>query len=226
MTAIGTAVVAGSQGHCTVTTRIKICGITRCVDAEVVVAAGADALGLNFSDLSPRRVSLAQAGEIAALVSGQLTRVGLFVDPSVAEVEATLARVDLDLLQFHGQENVEFCRRFGVPYVKVFRVHERFAITDLEVAFPDACALLLDTHVAGRPGGTGVSFDWGLWPHGANKKLVLAGGLNPGNVARAIRETRPYGVDVSGGVEGAVKGEKDAQKIQAFIAEVRSAGLQ
>jgi phosphoribosylanthranilate isomerase len=209
-----------------VTTRIKICGITRCVDAEVVVAAGGDALGLNFAQASPRYIELTQAAEISGLVAGQLSRVGVFVDPSAAEVEKTLARVDLDLLQFHGQETVEFCRRFGVPYLKALRVREPFAIEDLEVEYADACALLLDAHVAGQPGGTGVSFDWNLWPSAANKKLVLAGGLHAGNVACAIRETRPYAVDVSGGVEGAVKGEKDAAKIQAFIAEVRSARLE
>jgi len=214
-----------TTGHNGVTTGIKICGITRSRDAEVVVAAGADALGLVFTEHSPRRIAPETAADIAHQVAGRVTRVGLFVDPSAAEVKATLRVVELDVLQFHGQETAQFCGSFGLPYMKSLRVRERVEIAEVEAAYADACCLLLDTYVPGQPGGTGQSFDWSLWPQQSAKSLVLAGGLHPGNVAVAIRQTRPYAVDVSGGVEGAVKGEKDADKIFRFVKEVKSAGV-
>ncbi len=207
------------------TTGIKICGITRSSDAEVVVAAGVDALGLVFTEHSPRRIAADAAAEIAQQVAGRVTRVGLFVDPSTAEVEATLRVVELDLLQFHGAETAQFCGSFGLPYMKALRVRERVEIAEVEAAYADACCLLLDAYVPGQPGGTGQTFDWCLWPQHSAKALVLAGGLHPDNVAGAIRRTRPYAVDVSGGVEGAVKGEKDADKIFRFVKEVKSAGV-
>ncbi|MEE8079519.1 MAG: phosphoribosylanthranilate isomerase [Pseudomonadales bacterium] len=207
------------------TTRIKVCGITRSADAEVVVAAGVDALGLVFTEHSPRQIAADAAAEIAQQVAGRVTRVGLFVDASAAEVEATLRMVELDLLQFHGAETAQFCGSFGLPYMKALRVRERVEIAELETAYADACCLLLDAYVPGQPGGTGQTFDWCLWPQHPAKSLVLAGGLHPDNVAAAIRQTRPYAVDVSGGVEGAVKGEKDAAKIFRFVKEVKSAGV-
>ncbi len=207
------------------TTRVKICGITRSCDAEAVVAAGADALGLVFTEHSERQVALDTAAEIARHVAEGVTRVGLFVDPSAAEVDATLRVVELDLLQFHGQETAQFCGSFGLPYMKALHVRQRCEIAEVEAAYADACCLLLDAYVPGKPGGTGQTFDWDLWPQHSAMSLVLAGGLHPGNVAAAIRQTRPYAVDVSGGVEGAVKGEKDADKILQFIKEVKSAGV-
>ena len=207
------------------TTGIKVCGITRSADAEVVVAAGVDALGLVFTEHSPRQIAADAAAEIAQQVAGRVTRVGLFVDASAAEVEATLRMVELDLLQFHGAETAQFCGSFGLPYMKALRVRERVEIAEVEAAYADACCLLLDAYVPGQPGGTGQTFDWSLWPQHSAKSLVLAGGLQPDNVAGAIRRTRPYAVDVSGGVEGAVKGEKDADKIFRFVKEVKSAGV-
>ena len=207
------------------TTGIKVCGITRSADAEVVVAAGVDALGLVFTEHSPRQIAADAAAEIAQQVAGRVTRVGLFVDASAAEVEATLRMVELDLLQFHGAETAQFCGSFGLPYMKALRVRERVEIAEVEAAYADACCLLLDAYVPGQPGGTGQTFDWSLWPQHSAKSLVLAGGLHPDNVAGAIRRTRPYAVDVSGGVEGAVKGEKDAAKILRFVKEVKSAGV-
>ena len=207
------------------TTGVKVCGITRSADAEVVVAAGVDALGLVFTKHSPRQIAADAAAEIAQQVAGRVTRVGLFVDASAAEVEATLRMVELDLLQFHGAETAQFCGSFGLPYMKALRVRERVEIAEVEAAYADACCLLLDAYVPGQPGGTGQTFDWSLWPQHSAKSLVLAGGLHPDNVAGAIRRTRPYAVDVSGGVEGAVKGEKDADKIFRFVKEVKSAGV-
>jgi phosphoribosylanthranilate isomerase len=204
-------------------TRIKICGITRDVDADAVVAAGADALGLNFSARSPRRVAPAAARCIAERVAGAVCRVGLFVDPEPEDVGRVLDEVPLDVLQFHGDETPELCASFGLPYMKALRVREPLDMADLESRFGDACCLLLDAFVPGRPGGTGQRFDWSLWPARSALPLVLAGGLTPENVGEAVARLAPWGVDVAGGVEGPRKGEKDPQRIEAFVREVKRA---
>jgi phosphoribosylanthranilate isomerase len=205
-------------------TRIKICGITRAQDADAVVRAGADALGLVFVDSSPRRVDPETAAAIARQVRGRIVRVGLFVDASHEFVESVLDVVSLDLLQFQGSEPGSVCRSFGLPYVKAVRVGAVVPIVELEAEYADACALQLDAYVPGKAGGTGQAFDWSLWPTSSRLPLVLAGGLDPDNVGAAVRRLRPWAVDVSGGVEGARKGEKDVQRIQRFITEVRRAG--
>ncbi len=192
-------------------------------DAAVVAESGAHALGLNFSNRSPRQVDVKIAGSIASAVADSLCRVGLFVDPAAAEVRRVLDQVELDLLQFHGSETDTFCSSFGLPYMKVHRVREPIDPATLEAEFPGAGWHLLDAYVAGQPGGTGRQFDWRFWPESDRLKLVLAGGLAPDNVAEAVARLRPFGVDVSGGVEGAIKGEKDADKVRAFVAAVRHA---
>ncbi|MEQ8486885.1 MAG: phosphoribosylanthranilate isomerase [Pseudomonadales bacterium] len=202
-------------------TRIKICGITRLEDAEVAVAAGADALGLNFATISPRRVPIAQAARIADHVAGAIRRVGLFVDAPAADVRAVIDAVALDVLQFQGEESGAWCGQFGLPYLKAIRVRGPLDLPALEAEYAGACALLLDAYVPGRPGGTGHQFDWALWPPQARLPLALAGGLTPDNVAEAVTRLRPWAVDVSGGVEGPVKGIKDADRVRRFIAEVR-----
>lgn len=209
------------------TTRIKICGITRQEDAAAVVSAGADALGLNFAAASPRRVNLQQAALIARQVRGAVIRVGLFVDPEPDEVERVLAAVQLDLLQFHGDEPAALCASFGLPYMKVLRVREALdgaAWSAWQHDYAGACCLLLDAFVPHRHGGTGRQFDWTLWPARSARPLVLAGGLTPDNVADAVRRLSPWGVDVSGGVEGPTPGEKDTGRIARFVAEVKGAG--
>ncbi|MFZ6047136.1 phosphoribosylanthranilate isomerase [Pseudomonas sp. CR3202] len=201
--------------------RIKICGITRIEDALAAVAAGADAVGLVFYPKSPRAVTPAQARAIVAALPPFVTSVGLFVDMPRAELQQVLAEVPLDLLQFHGDETPEDCGGYGRPYIKALRVKPGDDIAAAIAAYPEAAGILLDTYVAGTPGGTGEAFDWGLVPQDAAKPLVLAGGLTPENVADAVRRVRPYAVDVSGGVE-ASKGIKDAAKIQAFIQQARA----
>lgn len=206
------------------TCRIKICGITRDADADAVVAAGADALGLNFVAASPRRVSVDCAAGIARRVAGATVRVGVFVDPEPAEVSAVLDAVELDVLQFHGDESGEFCRGFGKPYVKALRVRGALDLDALEATYGDACCLMLDAYVADLHGGTGARFDWDLWPRGGRQRLVLAGGLTPDNVGAAVTRLAPWGVDVAGGVEGERKSEKDHARIARFVAEVKRAG--
>ncbi len=207
-------------------TRIKICGITRNADAESVVAAGADALGLNFSDLSSRQVDIGVAAEIAVSMEDRLIRVGLFVDPQPEFVERVLGMVRLDVLQFHGGEPAALCGAFGLPYFKAHRVAGTVDMAALEACYPDACGHLLDAWVAGQPGGTGQQFDRRLWPRDARTALVLAGGLTPSNVESAILQLSPYAVDVCGGVEGPAKGVKDPGAIENFVAAVRRADEQ
>lgn len=205
-------------------TRVKICGITRLEDAEAAVRAGAHAVGLNFWPHSPRHAAVPDAARIASALAGRVVRVGLFVDPGADEVHRVLEAVELDVLQFHGQEPAAFCAAFGRPYMKAHRIAAPVDADALQRQHPSACCHLLDAYVPDRPGGTGQRFDWGFWPVGSRLKLVLAGGLTPDNVGAAIRATRPYAVDVSGGVEPAGrKGIKDAGRIQRFVDAVRAA---
>jgi len=205
-------------------TRIKICGVTRREDAEAVVDAGVDAMGLNFSPRSPRCVGIEEASRLADAVADKVCVVGLFLNHPAAEVRQVLERVRLDLLQFHGDETNDFCAAFEMPFMKVHRVRAAVDAADLQAQYPAAAWHLLDAYVPGIPGGTGEKFDWQHWPEtsGSGLRLGLAGGLNPENVAGAMRRLRPDAVDVSGGVEGPRKGEKDPEKIKAFVAAVRA----
>jgi phosphoribosylanthranilate isomerase len=207
-----------------VRTRVKICGITRKVDALAVVEAGGDAIGLNFSPFSPRYVALEQADEISRSVPPFVTVVGLFVNAAPYEVDLVLKHCRLDLLQFHGDESPEDCRRYGKPYIKAIRVQPETNLIQYAEDFSDAKALLLDAYVDGVAGGTGRVFDWNLIPKSFPLPLILAGGLTPENVQDAIQQVRPYAVDVSGGVE-IQKGIKSAEKITAFMLGVSHATL-
>jgi len=202
--------------------RIKICGITRVEDALAAAEAGADAIGLVFYAKSPRAVSVQQARAIVAALPPFVTSVGLFVDASRCELGEILDAVPLDMLQFHGNETAEACSGYHRPYLKALRVKPGDDIAARAAEYPGAAGILLDTYVEGVPGGTGAAFDWSLIPHDLRRPLVLAGGLHAGNVQQAIRQVRPYAVDVSGGVE-ASKGIKDAEKIRAFIRQCRAA---
>jgi phosphoribosylanthranilate isomerase len=215
-------------------TRVKICGITRADDGAAAARAGADAIGLNFWNGTPRCVSFDQARAIVAALPPFVARVGLFVDASADEVRAALAAVPLDALQFHGREPPAFCRSFGRPYLKAVPVREGVDLLECASQFDDAAGLLFDAYQPGDlPGGTGQAFDWSVLTGQLRARLrpplVLSGGLDPDNVARAIRTVRPYAVDVSSGVEerGADgrprRGYKDAARIAAFMQGVRSA---
>ena len=202
-------------------TRVKICGITRDEDLRATAEAGADAFGLVFYPPSPRFLTLERARELSRAAPAFLTSVALFVNATEEEVKRVLEVVQPQVLQFHGEEPPEFCRAFGVPYVKACRVKTGVDLLEYWRPFSDACGWLADAWVEGY-GGAGTGFDWSLVPAVRAKPLVLSGGLNPENVSEAIRHVKPWGVDVSSGVESA-KGAKDAEKIAAFIAEVRNA---
>lgn len=202
-------------------TRVKICGITRPQDGLDAARAGADAIGLVFYPPSPRSVDIDPAQVIVAALPAFVTVVGLFVDPEPAWVARVLHGVPLDLLQFHGTESPAYCRQFGRPYIKAVAMSAAVDLADQAALYHDARGLLLDTYDPRLPGGTGRSFDWSRVPADLGLPLVLAGGLNPDNVADAIRVTRPWAVDVSGGVERA-KGIKDPDRINAFFRGVNS----
>ncbi len=203
--------------------KIKICGLTRSEDVKTVVAAGADAVGFVFT-ASPRRISAEQAIQFSAHVPDGVLRVGLFLDQDKAEIERVLNAVALDLLQFHGRETGQQCSEFGIPYLKAVAMTDGGLVRQAERDYPGAVGLLLDSHTAGQPGGSGKVFDWTL-SRPQSKQVWLAGGLTAENVGRAIRTVRPYAVDVSSGVE-ASPGIKDAARIGAFVAAVRQAAKQ
>lgn len=200
--------------------RVKICGICRNEDLSTACAAGADALGFVFYAKSPRNLSIEQAASLIKALPPFVQSVGLFVDAEPGFVRALLEAVPLDLLQFHGGENPEYCRQFGRPYLKAVRVRPGVDLVKYASDFSDARALLLDAFVPGVPGGTGERFDWRLIPAGLNKPIILSGGLNPDNVAEAVQTVQPWAVDVSSGVESA-PGIKDAAKVAAFIERAR-----
>jgi len=204
-------------------TRVKICGITRPADGVAAAQAGADAIGLVFYPKSPRYLSAERAIEIRDALPPFVQTVALFVNADAAQVSQVLGRVKPALLQFHGDETPEFCGQFGVPYVKAARVRQGLDLLEYLRPFQEAAAWLLDSFVEAY-GGVGERFDWTLVPRKLERPLILSGGLERGNVAEAVRQLRPWGVDVSSGVESA-KGIKDAAKIAAFIAEVRNADV-
>jgi phosphoribosylanthranilate isomerase len=204
-------------------TRIKICGITRPADGRAAAEAGADAIGLVFYPLSPRYLSTERAVEIRDALPPFVQTVALFVNPDAAQVAQVIGRVRPAMLQFHGEETPQFCAQFGTPYVKACRVRQGVDLLEYLRPFSSAAAWLLDSYVE-EYGGVGERFDWSIVPRRLERPLILSGGLAPDNVAEAIRRVRPWGVDVSSGVESA-KGIKDAAKIAAFIAEVRNADV-
>ncbi len=194
---------------------VKICGVTRAQDAEAAVEAGADLIGLNFWPRSRRCVSIEAAVEIAAAIPGDVKKVGVFVNAPAPTVLETAARVGLDLVQLHGDEDGAYARALGRPYIRAVRVASESDLRTIEDF--DTDLILLDTPSAGY-GGSGKTFDWALARAARRygRKLLLAGGLDADNVVSAVREVRPYAVDVAGGVESA-PGIKDKHKLRRFI---------
>jgi phosphoribosylanthranilate isomerase len=202
-------------------TRIKICGITDIEDALLAAELGADYLGFVFCP-SPRQLTLEQASRLISGLPGGAARVGVFLDQPLEEVREIDRCCRLDYLQFHGQETPEYYRGFGDRAIKAVRVGSP---EDLErLGRWETDLVVLDSSVGGRSGGTGTSFPWEWAVSGGNggPRVILAGGLNPHNVARAIEMARPYAVDVSSGVESR-PGKKDPYKLSAFIDAVRQA---
>ena len=205
-------------------TRIKICGITRLEDAQASVEAGCDALGFVFFKESPRYIALDAFKAIAKVLPPFVTKVGLFVNAEPVDIQKAIQSGLIDLIQFHGEETPQFCRQFEFPYIKAVGVSSSVNLLQYEKDFYDADALLLDASHEHLKGGTGQTFDWNLIPNSLSKPVVLAGGLTVDNVKEAIKQVKPYAVDVSGGVEES-KGIKNSLKIQAFIKETQDAAV-
>ena len=201
-------------------TRVKICGLRDPAHARLAAEAGADAIGLVFYSPSPRFVTPDAAARIAAALPPFVAAVGLFVDAREAQIREILSQVPIDLLQFQGDEPPGFCERFARPYVRAVRMEPGADLLEYARRFSSAKALLLDAHLPGTPGGTGLTFDWTAIPADFPMPVILSGGLTAANVGRAMREVRPWAVDVSSGVE-ASRGLKDPAKIVEFIRSVR-----
>jgi len=204
-------------------TRIKFCGLTRAEDVRLAVELGVDYLGLVFAAGSPRQLSLSQACELRALVPEEIAVVALVMDDAAASIRSIIEQVRPDLLQFHGHEQDTDCAGFGVPFFKVIAMggdRQEHGLT--AAAYPSAYGLLLDGHAQGEQGGSGQRFDWTRVPAGLGKPFLLAGGLCPDNVAAAIHTARPWGVDVSSGIESS-PGVKDADRMRHFVEETRRA---
>jgi len=201
--------------------RVKVCGITNLDDALAAVEAGAHALGFVFAPSSARRVDEETAARIISRLPPLVTRVGVFVDAPVARVKEVIALCNLDLVQLHGEESPDYCQELAGRAVKVFRVRDEGVLSQLWLY--RVPAYLLDAYVPGVPGGTGHTFDWEIAVKAKEfGPVILSGGLNPDNVRQAIEKVRPYGVDVSSGVESAPR-KKDPAKLKAFIRAVAEA---
>ena len=201
-------------------TRVKICGITGVDDALSVARHGVDAIGLVFYEKSPRNITIEKAMEICHAVPAFVTLVALFMDADPDDIKQVTAQVPIDLLQFHGKETPEFCAQFGLPFIKAIGMAGQTDIEQYCNEFKQARGFLLDSHVLGKAGGSGQVFDWGDIPESMRGDIILAGGLNPGNVADAIQQVRPYAIDVSSGVESS-SGVKDEQLIANFMNQVK-----
>jgi len=178
---------------------------------------------LVFWSRSSRAVGIEQARAIVRATPPFVSIVGLFVDAGRERVREVYQALHLDLVQYHGAESPQECEAAGAPYIRALHVREGRDLRDAAQRYPGARGLLLDTWRTDRPGGSGVAFDWQLVPRDIARPLILAGGLRPDNVARAIARVRPWAVDVSSGVETS-PGHKDPAGIVSFIAEVERAG--
>jgi phosphoribosylanthranilate isomerase len=208
---------------------VKICGITNESDARAAIEAGADALGFNLVPRSKRYIDIERAGNWIDKLSRDICKVAVMADPNWEDACRIGHLVFVDALQLHGIESPEFCRRLadtGIPFAKAVPVSASKSLADLPNYFTDT--MILDSNAGGTFGGTGKTFPWKFAPefvrHNPRINVILAGGLNPQNVAEAVSLVRPRGVDVTSGVEIAT-GRKDHRLVKAFIAAVRSAAV-
>lgn len=204
------------------TTRIKLCGMTRLEDVRLAVALDADFIGLVFAKRSRRCVALAQAQTLRAAVTGNTAAVALLMDNAEDEVVCIAETLKPDYLQFHGSENDAFCAGFGLPFFKAIAMGNGDDPLQEIARFPSAYGFVLDGHCVGEAGGSGQRFDWNRLPAHVSRPILLAGGLRPDNVAEAVAEAHPWGVDVASGIETSA-GIKDAHAMRQFVAAVHAA---
>jgi len=205
-------------------TRIKFCGLTRAGDVRLASELGVDAVGFVFAHASPRRIHAAEARALREALAPLVDAVAVFRDNSADEIREVVKQVRPSLLQFHGDEDDVFCRRFDVPWIKAVGMGAGAIPSGpaLGASWPGAAAFLFDSHGGGHDGGSGRAFDWATLPAGLTRPFLLSGGLTPDNVHDAVSTTLPWGVDVSSGIETA-PGLKDGDRMRAFVAEVRRA---
>lgn len=205
-------------------TRIKFCGLTRESDVDAAVALGVDLIGFVFAPGSARRITPGIAGQLRQQMPAGITTVALLMDNSADAIGAIIDHVRPDLLQFHGQESVAFCTNFGIPFIKAMAMAGRSAadVVEMMAHWSAAQLMLFDGHGTGEMGGSGHAFDWTLLPDPCDTPFLLAGGLNADNVATAISTARPWGVDVSSGIE-TEPGIKDVSRMREFVLAVRAA---
>ena len=201
-------------------TRIKICGITRLCDAQLVAELGGDAIGLVFHSQSPRAIEINNAVSIREAMPPFVTVTALFMNENERWIKQVLELVNPDCMQFHGEETPEFCRQWSRPFIKAIPMGSVKDASHYARLYPEAQGFLLDSNVAGRQGGSGDTFDWSKIPSTFDFPLVLAGGLNPANVAAAITQVNPWGIDISSGVEQS-KGIKNSELIVQLFNEVK-----
>ena len=201
--------------------RVKICGVTTVEDAVMCAEAGADAIGMNFWERSPRSIGRDVARAIVRALPADVLKIGVFVDARRQTIDATIAEVGLDAVQLHGEEAPDDCRGFSVKVIKALRVREGEAIAEFAARFA-VDYILLDADAGEGRGGSGRTFDWSRTAGVAPGRLFVAGGLRPENVAAAVRIARPYAVDTASGVESA-PGEKDAARVKEFIHHAKHA---
>ena len=206
-------------------TRIKICGLKTITDALLAARCGADSIGLVFHRPSVRYIEIEQARAVRHAMPAFVTVTALFLNETADDVEQVIDHVTPDCLQFHGTESADFCELWGLPYIKSIPMASIADPDDYACSFPAAQGFLLDSNAAGRLGGSGDTFDWSRVPSQFGHPLILAGGLNPHNVADALGQVRPWAVDVSSGVEKS-RGVKDADLIEQFCREVQRVDCQ
>ena len=205
-------------------TKIKICGITNLRNAHEAARLGVDALGFVFFSESPRYIKPKKARAIINLLPSFVSRVGLFVNAPKQEVLSVISESRVNVLQFHGDEEEEFCNQFNLPYIKAISFKDGINLLEYCQLYASSSAILIDTYSQKMRGGTGKTFNWDLIPKQLPLPIIIAGGLDSKNVSSLINSVNPYGVDVSGGVE-LDKGIKDHNMMKNFVLGVNNAAI-
>lgn len=201
-------------------TKVKICGLTNVENAKSMANYSIDAIGLVFYEKSPRFVDIKTAQQIIEVLPPFINRIGLFVNAEKSFIDKVIKNVAIDTLQFHGDETPQECEKYQLPFIKAIRVDEQTDLKKQASDYKNASGLLLDAKHKTLYGGSGESFDWNLAKKEINLPIILAGGLTVNNVAQAIEQVQPFGVDVSSAVEKS-KGFKDIEKIKLFMEKIK-----
>lgn len=201
-------------------TKVKICGLTNVENAKSMANYSIDAIGLVFYEKSPRFVDIKTAQQIIEVLPPFINRIGLFVNAEKSFIDKVIKNVAIDTLQFHGDETPQECEKYHLPFIKAIRVDEQTDLKKIAQKYKNASGLLLDAKHKTLYGGSGEVFDWDLAKVTINLPIILAGGLTVNNVAQAIEQVQPFGVDVSSAVEKS-KGFKDIEKIKLFMEKIK-----